>query len=112
MRTPFSLFWPTLMVWLGVSFNACFAETLMVFSADWCGSCVKFKQDLERDPFALAPNVVEALDFDADRDSAKKLNVTRIPTFILYDENNREVARKVGYANISELKTWAATHAK
>jgi thioredoxin-like negative regulator of GroEL len=112
MRTSFFLFWQTVLVWVGLGFGGCFAETMMVFSADWCGNCVKFKKDLERQPFALEPNVVDVLDFDADRETARQLNVTRIPTFILYDENNREVARKVGYANISELKAWADKHAK
>ena len=102
--------WRTFLVSVCLGASLARAEILMVFSADWCGNCVKFKQDLERDPFALEPYVVEVLDFDDDKESAKQLKVTRIPTFIIYDDEHREVTRKVGYANISELKAWAQKH--
>lgn len=88
------------------------ANSMMVFTADWCGGCKAFKKALAENPDGLDNYPLELVDFDQNREIAKQLNVRSIPTFILYDENDREVARKVGFDTLDELNAWRHQHAK
>lgn len=87
------------------------ANSMMVFTADWCGGCKAFKKALDENPGALDDYQLELINFDQNREIAKQLKVRSIPTFIIYDENDREVARKVGFESLDELKTWLEHHA-
>lgn len=99
------LVWRTVFLWLGLSFSVCLAQDpLAVFTADWCEPCRKFKQDFETGPDALKAYGVEYVDYDKNKELAKSLGVTTVPTFILYDNAGKEVKRVVGYKSLAELK--------
>jgi len=111
MRTPLSFFWQTVIVWLGVGYGVCFADTLTVFSADWCHNCVRFKKDIG-DATELEKTPLDYVDFDEHRRRTRREGVKAIPTFILYDKDGAEVARKVGYSTMPELADWLKKHKK
>jgi protein disulfide-isomerase len=86
---------------------------LMDFTgSDWCGWCMKFKKEvLDTKPFQdyAAKNVVLVeLDFPHQKeqsDDLKKANaalkakykITGFPTFVVLDQQGKEIGRQVGY---------------
>ena len=71
---------------------------IVIFSANWCLPCRMMhkwvKQDLTIKRL-LSNYEVEFYDYDLDISMRTKYNVTRIPTFIIL-ENEEEKARRVG----------------
>lgn len=86
----------------------CFANdsrpTLIVFSADWCPSCVKAKNDINNDPAlmdAVKKYYVVTANFDVDKDLVEGYNIKSIPTFVVLNGTN--VSKKVGYNGPRDL---------
>ncbi len=66
---------------------------LVIWTADWCPYCPKMKaigKKLEAEGFCVV-----FIDFDANRDEAKKLRIRSIPTSIIYT-NGKETTRLIG----------------
>lgn len=74
---------------------------IVIFSANWCLPCRMFHKWAEQDltiKRLLSNYEVEFYDYDLDKMMRTKYNVTRIPTFIII-ENEEEKARRVGLSN-------------
>lgn len=80
-------------------------KVLIVFSADWCGACQKYKQDsIENTDLSeiLKNYEIVDVDFDVDKDIVEGYNIKTVPTFIIFD-NTVESNRKIGYKNPRDL---------
>lgn len=68
------------------------------FKSDTCGACQMVTPIVEE--FIAKGNKVDIINTSADesdREYAKSVNVTSLPTFIIYDENNNEIKRVNGF---------------
>lgn len=80
-------------------------DTLLIFSADWCGACDKMKKDLNDDMSVLDDLIVCYIDFDKRPDLVKEFQVKLIPDYMIYSDN-KEIKRKRGYKSKEEFKKW------
>ena len=87
---------------------SCYANeslpTLIIFSADWCPSCLKAKNDINNNlelSEAVKNYYVVTADFDVDKDLVEGYNIKSIPTFVIIRETN--VSKKVGYNGPKDL---------
>lgn len=70
--------------------------TLVDFYADWCGPCRMMTPIIEQIASAMAGKVVVAkVDIDKNQKTAQALQITSIPTLILF-KNGQEIKRIVG----------------
>jgi thioredoxin-related protein len=79
-------------------------DILIVFTADWCKYCNKFKSEMTGDDI-LKDKIVCYIDFDTNKDIIKEYRVSTIPDFIVL-HNRVEIKRKVGYNNSKEFIKW------
>lgn len=85
------------------------AETLMVFTARWCGPCRHFKKDLADDPSIVGDRPVVIVDVKDDHTTTAAFKVQSMPTFVVVDGPlvpGNEKARQVGYDGATNLKKW------
>jgi len=52
--------------------------------ASWCGSCVEFRSKYERTAMRHPDHTFASLDSDADRELAKAMGITQLPTLLVY----------------------------
>lgn len=75
-------------------------RTLLFFTASWCDPCKRIApviDDIFSDPdLHKFYSGVERVDVDIDPIRAAKNRVNGLPTFIIVNENNEEVARHEG----------------
>ena len=76
--------------------NICLAKDLVIFGADWCPSCVKLKNYIKANKSKIN-FIVQELDFDREKDLAKKLGVNRLPTSFIFDDDGNVQSKKIGY---------------
>ena len=87
-------------------------ETLLVFTASWCGPCQNFKKDLAADATLAGEYPVDNIDIDVAPEVAADFAVNGVPTFILIDVNDKtlnpqkEIRRRVGYTGPQAFKAW------
>lgn len=74
------------------------AEDLIVFSADWCPSCVVLKDFLKNNRQKIKKYDLQILDIDVNKDLQRKFRVTRIPTSIIISDDGKELNRIIGYS--------------
>lgn len=78
--------------------------TLVIFSADWCSTCLKAKNDINNNE-ALKETVknyyVVVADFDIDKDLVEGYNIKTIPTFVII--RGTRVTKKIGYNGSKDL---------
>jgi thiol-disulfide isomerase/thioredoxin len=88
-----------------LAFGADKNKTLIIFSADWCGACQKYKHDainsIELSEVIKNYEIVD-VDFDVDKDIVSGYNIKTIPAFVVF-ENTVETGRKIGYKNPRDL---------
>jgi thiol-disulfide isomerase/thioredoxin len=73
--------------------------TVVMFSATWCQPCLKFKRGKE--PAAIR----KLADFEViDIDVSNPLNLTTVPTFVVYSPDNKETARYSGTLTAGQIK--------
>lgn len=80
------------------------AEDLIIFSADWCPSCVVLKNFIENNQQEIKYDY-QIIDIDQHKDIKRKFNITKIPTSIIISENGKEISRLIGY-NSTTYKNW------
>lgn len=85
--------------------NIAVSNYLVIWTTDWCPSCPKMKalgEKLEAEGFHVV-----YFDLDDNREEAKRLGITHIPTAIVYD-SKAEVLRLTGMGGQSESQIRAA----
>jgi thioredoxin-related protein len=97
-----------LVLWLAcvLSMGKAAAESVLMFSADWCKYCQLAKKDLLANDDEVAGWAVEVIDTDVSRDLVKEYGVKSLPTFIYLNDAGEEVSRQVGYKGYRQLKRW------
>jgi thiol:disulfide interchange protein DsbD len=88
-------------------------KTLIIFSADWCKSCVIAERDMKKnkDTQKLLENYhLVYANFDKNEDLTSHYKVKKIPTFIILNEEAEEIERLVGYLNIDKLNVFLLRH--
>lgn len=76
---------------------------LIKFSAKWCGPCRQLQQVMEGKNFGVD---VENVDVDLSPDLASEYHVRGVPTLILVNDDNKEIARKMGVVSEAALRSW------
>jgi thioredoxin-related protein len=82
------------------------AETVLMFSAEWCKYCQIAKRDMLDNKEEVIDWYVEIVDADASRELVKERDVKTFPTFIYLNDEGKEVDRLVGYRGYRQLKRW------
>ena len=82
------------------------ADTVLMFSAEWCKYCQIAKRDLLENKEEVAGWNVVVVDADTSRDMVKQYGVRTLPTFIYLNDAGEEVDRLVGYKGYWKLKRW------
>lgn len=89
-------------IWVG---NVC-ADTVLMFSADWCKYCKIAKGDLLEHQDEVAEWNVEVIDTDVSKDLVEQYGVKSLPTFIYLNDAGEELDRVAGYKGYWRLKRW------
>jgi thiol-disulfide isomerase/thioredoxin len=82
------------------------ADTVLMFSAEWCKYCQIAKRDLLENKDEVAEWNVEVVDADASREMVQQYGVKTLPTFIYLNDAGEEVDRVAGYKGYNRLKRW------
>lgn len=91
--------------------KAC-ADTVLMFSADWCKYCKIAKADLLENKDEVAAWNVEVVDTDVSRELVKQYGVKSLPTFIYLNDAGEELDRVAGYKGYHRLKRWVEKNAR
>ncbi len=82
----------------------------LYFTADWCAFCKKMKNEtLENEQIKkelLSEYVPCYLDFDSNKDLARKLKIRQIPTYIAISPDGMILSRGQGYKNKDDFANW------
>lgn len=76
---------------------------LLVFTAQWCGPCQKFKPVLQQLNQEIPEIEIEYIDVDANPTSAQKYKIRTLPTTVIVTQE-QEVNRLVGLKDINSLR--------
>lgn len=82
------------------------ADTVLMFSAEWCKYCQVAKRDMLNNKDEVVNWYVEIVDVDASQDVVKGYSVKTFPTFIYLNDDGQEVDRVSGYKSYRQLKRW------
>lgn len=83
-------------------------EILIVFEAPWSESSEVFKKNLKDSIVkeAVKDYVICLIDYDKDRDSARKFNIKTIPSYIVVDEKGEIKKYGSGYKTKNIFLNW------
>lgn len=77
---------------------------MLVFWAEWCGPCKRYKQFLEDTAKSSHLNIkVCRINIDEETDFANKLKIAGVPTTLFYNEGEY-IGRKVGVQSIKDIR--------
>lgn len=79
-------------------------QLVIVFSADWCGYCVKLKKAISNNLDKFEDTTICIVDVDKHPDIAAKYKVSKIPDTIFLDKNGKQLDRKAGYFDPQTLE--------
>lgn len=80
-------------------------EKILKLGAPWCGPCKALDEQLK-----LISVPVEHYNVDENEEIAEKYNIRNIPVLIFLDENDNEVARKVGMVTATTINDIIKEH--
>ncbi len=81
-------------------------NTLMVYSAQWCGPCKAMK--LQMKDLELPVDEILNIDVDECSEEAKSVGIRGVPTLILL-ENGAEIKRTSGFQGPTKLVEFCTT---
>lgn len=71
--------------------------TLIDFYADWCGPCIAMKPVFEEVEKEFGSKIsFKKVNVDEDSEQAQKYGIMSIPTFVIVDEDGKELDRRMG----------------
>lgn len=82
----------------------------IVFEADWCEPCKRMKREVfvDAELGTMVKRYFMAYQIDGEsafyKDIVKNMGVVSYPTILVFDSNNNEVARLVGYYDKDSFK--------
>lgn len=82
-------------------------DTLVVFSATWCGPCQLLAETLEEYSKSNNTKIVK-IDIDEHKEEAKKYGIMVVPTIMLY-KNKEMIKQATGYLDQDELSDFIKT---
>jgi len=82
------------------------ADTVLMFSADWCKYCQIAKRDMLENQDEVNSWGLEVVDTDVSREMVAEYRVKTLPTFIYLNDDGKEVDRQVGYKGYRHLRRW------
>lgn len=75
---------------------------ILYFSATWCGPCKSLAPIINE--IATSNNIsIEKIDIDENPNLVKDYSIRSVPTLI-FEENNKELGRNIGFANKAKLQ--------
>lgn len=78
-------------------------KKVLMFSASWCGPCKAAKPVFNQLKESVQHVDFQVIDIDENQKLATDYNISGVPTFVVL-ENDQEVQRIVGGANVNKLK--------
>jgi thiol-disulfide isomerase/thioredoxin len=88
------------------------ADTVLMFSADWCKYCKIAKADLLENKDEVNGWGLEVVDTDVSRELVKQYGVKSLPTFIYLNDAGEELDRVAGYKGYNRLRRWVEKSAR
>lgn len=82
------------------------ADTVLMFSADWCKYCQLAKRDMLDRKDEVADWSVDVVDTNASPEMVQEYKVRTLPTFIYLNDAGEELDRQVGYKGYRHLRRW------
>ena len=81
---------------------------LLKFYAEWCGPC-KMQTMVIKGAGDKITVPVEEVDIDSNVFMCTQFGIRSVPTMVLVDDKEKEIKRKVGVLQESELLEWLAS---
>ena len=78
---------------------------VLKFSASWCNPCKNLQKSLQENGDVLKYKV-EDIDIDEHLEEAQKYGIRSVPTIVLLDNDNKEVARSTDIKSANQLREW------
>ena len=80
------------------------AKDLIIVGATWCSPCTQLKNFIKSNKDQIKFNIVQ-IDIDKDKETARKLKVTKVPASFIFDDDGKLLSKKTGYSSFS-YKKW------
>jgi thioredoxin-like negative regulator of GroEL len=80
------------------------AKDLIIVGATWCSPCMQLKNFIKSNENQIKFNIVQ-IDIDKDKETARKLKVTKVPSSFIFDDDGKLLSKKIGYSS-SSYKKW------
>tara|TARA_Y100000385_G_C12674721_1_gene459470 strand:- start:145 stop:477 length:333 start_codon:yes stop_codon:yes gene_type:complete len=79
--------------------NQAIAKELLIFGADWCPSCVKLKNFVNKTPNLFKKfKEVKIINIDKHPELKKELSITKIPTSVIFSDDGKIDTKKTGFS--------------
>lgn len=78
---------------------------VLKFSASWCNPCKNLQKSLQENENVLKYKV-EDIDIDESLEEAQKYGIRSVPTIVLLNDDNKEVARSTDIKSANQLREW------
>ena len=72
-------------------------KDLFIFGAEWCPACVKLKNFVKNNPSRFEKYEVQLFDVDKHPETKKELNISKVPTSIIFNDDGTILSKKIGY---------------
>ena len=79
------------------------ANELIIVHAEWCNPCKSLKRFIEQEKQNIKYDIFY-VNFDKEKELAQQLNVTKVPTSFIFDDNGKLISKKVGFD--SSYRKW------
>jgi thioredoxin 1 len=71
-------------------------KTVYYFTASWCGPCRQVKPIVKDINVEYGREVFTIIDIDKDQNLSNKYTVRSVPTFIIVDQDGKQLKRCIG----------------
>lgn len=85
--------------------SVCYSKDLIIFSAEWCPSCVTLKNFIKSNPDQVKDFDIQIIDVDKNPEVQKELKIKLLPTSIIFDDKDKIQSRLEGFQS-SNYSNW------